>query len=175
MLVSTVQILRVPPKDLIVTLLLDVIINNMENNPYRRKGKLHPRWKGDDATYQTKHEWVQNNFGKPSLCEKCNKTDQPLYDWANISGKYIRKRFDWLRLCRKCHMKMDGRGHSKPILGGTSEYKGVSKNNRRWSARIQSGEKSQFIGNFSTQQEAAIAYNLAARLIHGPKAYLNPV
>jgi len=29
------------------------------------------------------------------------------YEWANVSGKYRREREDFVRLCKKCHCKMD--------------------------------------------------------------------
>jgi hypothetical protein len=27
--------------------------------------------------------------------------------WANKSGKYLRKQDDWLSLCKKCHCRYD--------------------------------------------------------------------
>jgi len=44
---------------------------------------------------------------KPKLCQDCKK--KPPYDLANISQEYKRDLSDWEWLCRKCHMKKDGR------------------------------------------------------------------
>ncbi len=66
-------------------------------------------YKGENAilNYQYLHGLIRKQFGTPRLCEHCNKTDKKAYDWANKSGKYIRKRVEWLRLCRKCHITYD--------------------------------------------------------------------
>ena len=65
----------------------------------------HHNFKGDNASYRSKHKWVENNFGKPEKCEHCNVdglTGREIH-WASISHEYKRERDDWLRLCRKCH------------------------------------------------------------------------
>jgi len=73
-----------------------------------KMGDKNPRWKGDDVSYIGLHVWVRRNLLKPDSCEMCkNKVDD--LDLANISGKYLRKLDDWEWLCRKCHMKSDGR------------------------------------------------------------------
>lgn len=79
-----------------------------------RKGKgineRNGNWKGDSVGYNALHSWISRNYGKPSTCDKCGKTN--LYGrniaWANKSGKYLRKRSDWTRLCCKCHLDYDG-------------------------------------------------------------------
>ena len=64
-------------------------------------------WKGENVGYGSLHEWIKSRKIKPDLCEGCKKK-KPL-DLANISGKYKRELTDWKWLCRKCHMKEDGR------------------------------------------------------------------
>lgn len=73
------------------------------------KGDKSPTWKGDNATYHTKHAWMVKEFGKPKYCEDCKCEDKPQhhYQWANISQKYFRDRKDWRRLCALCHRKFD--------------------------------------------------------------------
>lgn len=73
-------------------------------------GRKNPLWKGERAGYGAKHDWVKKWFGNPEVCENCGTTSALKYDWANISGKYLRKRNDWKRLCRSCHHLMDDRG-----------------------------------------------------------------
>ena len=79
-----------------------------------RKGRLHinvsednPNWKGEDAGLGAIHRWVEARKSKPALCENC-MIDKPC-DLANVSGKYIRDINDFKWLCRKCHMREDGR------------------------------------------------------------------
>ncbi len=71
------------------------------------KEELHGNWKGEKACYSAIHTWVRKNKPKPELCERCNK--KPPYDLANISGECKRDINDYEYLCRKCHMKKDGR------------------------------------------------------------------
>ena len=72
-----------------------------------RKDEKHPEWKGEEASYDAKHQWVARWKGRPSLCEDCGTTKAKVYNWANISGKYLRDLNDYKRLCRKCHHKFD--------------------------------------------------------------------
>ena len=69
----------------------------------------HPQWKGDDVGYGALHEWVYRVLGSPMVCEKCNskKANNKEIHWANKSGKYLRDKTDWMRLCVKCHKNHD--------------------------------------------------------------------
>lgn len=70
-------------------------------------GNKNPMWRGDDVGYNSLHEWIKNRKLKPPFCEIC-QINIPL-DLSNKSGKYKRDLGDWEWLCRKCHMKKDGR------------------------------------------------------------------
>ena len=88
---------------------------------HNRKGKYHwsneakvrhmnennPLWKGEKVGYISLHLWIRNHKPKPTLCEECHQN--PSYELANISGKYLRDINDYRWLCRRCHMKSDGR------------------------------------------------------------------
>ncbi len=139
------------------------------------KAEEHVNWKGGDATYEAIHQWVGLNYGKPKLCEHCKTTYALVFDWANISGTHKRIRSDWIRLCRKCHMKMDGRKNSVPPnrKDATSKYKGVSRNGKNWSARSAHDGKIVNIGTFPTQEKAANAYDEYEQKHFGDNAYLN--
>lgn len=73
------------------------------------KGDKNPSWKGDKVGYRGLHYWVEQKLGKPNFCEKCRngKLKNRQYQWANISGKYLRVTTDWKRLCVKCHKAFD--------------------------------------------------------------------
>lgn len=64
-------------------------------------------WKGVEATYEAKHIWARNHFGRPQFCEHCKTSVHRMYHWANISGEFHRDRSDWLRLCVPCHKTFD--------------------------------------------------------------------
>ncbi len=74
-----------------------------------QEGKNSPYWKGQAAGYQSLHEWVVKHLGKPDTCEHCGRSGLSgrFIQWANKSGKYLRKLDDWIRLCTKCHHKYD--------------------------------------------------------------------
>ena len=62
----------------------------------------------DEVTnYMTIHSRVRERFGTPSECEHCGTTDSPKFEWANLTGKYLLDREDWMRLCCKCHRRYD--------------------------------------------------------------------
>lgn len=96
------------------------IANAVKNNPKwhnGRAGKIgnqDPNWKGNNATYNAKHRWIQKHWKKTGICEDCGTTPNPYgrrkygTEWANISGAYDRdNRNDWKELCKKCHIKID--------------------------------------------------------------------
>jgi hypothetical protein len=72
-------------------------------------------WKGDAISYSRLHRWVAEKLGKPQFCEQCRRTKPPAgkglsrsyFQWANVSGKYLRDVKDWRRLCIPCHMEYD--------------------------------------------------------------------
>lgn len=80
---------------------------------YNQKNKVHYNWKGDNVGYGQLHKWVRANLGKPSLCENCLTTSAKIYDWANISGEYLRDLSDWARLCRPCHKLIDNHNYNQ--------------------------------------------------------------
>lgn len=70
-------------------------------------GNKNGMWKGEKAGYCAIHIWITKRFPKTKKCQNCKKV--PPYDLANISGEYKRDLSDWKWLCRRCHMKEDGR------------------------------------------------------------------
>jgi len=70
-----------------------------------QRGKKHHLWKGNKAGYSATHHWIYRQLGKAIQCSECGRVKN--IDWANISGKYLRKTSDYKQLCRKCHAKFD--------------------------------------------------------------------
>ena len=72
-------------------------------------------WKGEDVGYGGVHQWVRKHKPKPMLCEECHKNEP--FDLANISGEYKRDVNDYRWLCRRCHLKSDGRLYNRDEKG----------------------------------------------------------
>lgn len=73
---------------------------------YYMRGRRHPCWKGDNATYSSIHSWIRDKKGKAGNY-KCVHCDKQARDWANIDHIYSRDLDDYIPLCRKCHIKFD--------------------------------------------------------------------
>lgn len=86
------------------------------------RGEDHFFWKGDKVGIKALHEWVYKTLGRPQKCEHCGTTEGVL-DWANKSQEYKRIPEDWIRLCRKCHVRYDNigpRARDARIRNGTA-------------------------------------------------------
>jgi len=62
---------------------------------------------------------------------------------------------------------------NRAIAAGASNYKGVAKNGKGWSAKITVNKKRIHLGTFKTAKEAAIAYNKACKEYFKEFAVLN--
>jgi hypothetical protein len=69
------------------------------------------RSRGSSENYFTLHNRVRADRGTPSYCEHCGTTDPEIpYDWAfNHTGSYSNVN-DYIRLCRRCHVRFDRNG-----------------------------------------------------------------
>lgn len=80
----------------------------IENRVKQFRGNLSKLWKGDKVGYGGVHTWIRNHFGKADCCENLNcEQKSKFFEWANISGRYLRKREDFMKLCRSCHRRFD--------------------------------------------------------------------
>lgn len=85
------------------------------------KGDKNPNWKGDKAGYGALHSWIVRVKGRAIYCVECKRQDENVeYEWANISGKYLRDMNDFRSLCVPCHRR-------ETYLRGENKfyYKGV--------------------------------------------------
>lgn len=71
-------------------------------------------WKGHEASYNSKHRWIQNHWEKTGICQKCGDIPKPIgrlkvgTKWANLDGKSNREdESTWMELCAKCHYELD--------------------------------------------------------------------
>lgn len=76
-----------------------------------------------------------------------------------------------LRACDRADNNRNISGRGRRI----AKYKGVAPNRDRWMAQITFQRKCHHLGTFDTQEEAALAYNEAARRFHGEFAFVNIV
>lgn len=61
------------------------------------------RWKGLNASYTAKHKWILKHFGKANHCSLNPLHKAKRFEWANISGKYLREISDYIPVCPSCH------------------------------------------------------------------------
>lgn len=85
----------------------------------------------------------------------------------HINGNTLDNRKENLRICTR----QQNSANSKKRRATASTYKGVSLDKRdgKWQAKI----KQNYIGRFSSEQDAALAYNSAAQVVFGEFAKRN--
>ncbi len=88
--------------------------------------ELSAQWKGDDVSYVGLHKWIYSRLGKAIKCENPNcfyprwsyredgtkkryLKSPKRYEWANVSGKYLRDLKDFVQLCSSCHKQYDNK------------------------------------------------------------------
>lgn len=79
------------------------IINKNLSHPGDKNGM----WKGDNVSYAMLHAWVRRWKGKPNFCSRDLSHEAKRFEWANVSGKYLRNLNDYESLCPSCHRKKD--------------------------------------------------------------------
>lgn len=72
-----------------------------------RTGELNHMWRGEDAGYDAKHDWINRHYPRNGGCEECGSVDLKT-EWSNVDHKYRRVREDWRELCISCHRIADG-------------------------------------------------------------------
>jgi hypothetical protein len=81
---------------------------------------------------------------------------------------------------RRCNLRIASKvqnSQNRLLVRGSSKFKGVclNKRKRKWIAGIRVNTKSYHLGYFKNEEDAAIAYNVAAQLFFNEFASLNPV
>lgn len=88
----------------------------------------------------------------------------------HIDGDRLDNRKCNLRICTDTQNRWN-----KKMNVGSSTFKGVHKNGGRWRATISANGIKYQLGSFGTEIEAAIAYNMKAKELHGEFAKLNTI
>lgn len=137
----------------------------------------------DDTDYETiaQFRWYTNPH--KGLCYAFNSNGDSVHGLImqpntktgemvdHIDGNGLNNKRDNLRICT-CHQNIL---NSKSKENATSKFKGVKYNNRlkKWIARISYNYQSYLIGEYDTENEAALAYNQKAIELHKGFARLN--
>lgn len=94
----------------------------------------------------------------------------------HINGDSLDNRKVNLRICNDAQSAQN-RGPQKKRSANASRYKGVywAQSPRKWMAIIATNSNRMYLGVYETEDEAAMAYNRAALVAHGPFARLNVI
>jgi len=89
----------------------------------------------------------------------------------HINGNPLDNRRENLRICTRAQNTCN----RKAVVNSKSGYKGVTKKNssRKWIPEIRKDGKKLYLGSYNTPEEAAKAYDKAAKEIFGEFAKLN--
>jgi hypothetical protein len=92
----------------------------------------------------------------------------------HINRNQLDNRKENLRVCTRSE-NLQNREKCKSAR--SSIYRGVSFNKQmgKWTSYICMNEKTKYLGSFSTQEDAALKYNEAARELYGEFAHLNNI
>ena len=137
----------------------------------------------DDADYTWLNQWNWHlstagyavRPGKPKIRMHRVILEAPLdMEVDHINRNRLDNRRANLRLCTDAQTAMN---RTKQRRKCSSKYKGVcwSKEKRRWMAHIQKNYEQLYLGYFEAEEDAARAYNKAARELHGEFAALNEI
>lgn len=143
-------------------------------------------WKAKDGGGKETKRWNTRYAGKPAFgsVSSCG------YLTGRIDGKHIKahraawaiengcwpdKMIDHINGNRTdnryCNLReatsAENAQNSKTRKGGTSSYRGVSRDGGKWRAMINSEGTRLRLGAFASEVEAALAYDLAAPIVHG--------
>lgn len=141
-----------------------------------------------DFEYLNQFHWSVDGSGYPQRATKTIKGWRPIRmhrDLFKLIGKETADHINLNKLdnrrknLRRCNQAQNNRniGITK---NNTSGYKGVwlrndKKRSKRWVAEITFNDKKNHLGSFERPEQAALAYNNAAKKYFGEFAVLNPL
>ena len=121
------------------------------------KGEKHHNWKGENAKYGTKHDYIKRWYGKAIKCENrenkildfvCNNLSIN-YQWAKKKDhEYTKNINDYYQLCASCHIKYDTTTISKKnhSIGAKKAGCGKWMTGRKLSKKIRDKQSKSHLG-----------------------------
>lgn len=93
-------------------------ISGLKNHSFHgtlgKKKDLSAVWLGDSAVYNSIHRWIQKNWNKTGICQKCGSNPHPYgkrhfgTEWHSLDSCYNRDDITtWIEVCKKCHNVLD--------------------------------------------------------------------
>lgn len=128
----------------------------------------------EDYEWLMGYKWMFNSGGYAIRYTPMHRAiiDAPTHLVVDhINGNRLDNRKCNLRICTRAENHRNTKGHHNR----SAKYKGVVRWRNKFKARIRINYKLIYLGLFSTQKEAALAYNEAAKKYFGRFARLNEV
>lgn len=146
---------------------------------YSTDGKVYNRYGRQVGSYTRKYARLHTKFGTLSLSRVLwwmHYGRWPEGEIDHIDGDTHNNSLDNLRECSRDENAKNRRAYSS----NTSGYKGVYPIRYKgevvkFCAKIQSDNRSYYLGSFDTAEEAAVAYDEAAKKLHGNYSTLNNI
>ena len=132
-------------------------IERLKEGQILRSGVNHERWKGEDAGYHSKHDYITRHKGKPEICSVCSSKEN--IQWANIDHKYSRNLDDYIGMCPLCHRKYDEENKLRIVKQYKNNKSGktgvwLNKKTLKWIAEIKVNKNRFCLGTFKEKEEA---------------------
>lgn len=131
--------------------------------------KWYAMWDKHTKSFYAMRHTSKSSGAKPVLMHSYIAKTPKGMKTDHINHKTLDNQEANLRVCTNSQNLMS-RGKQS---NNTSGYKGVSNNRGKWRAQIRTNGKVKFLGYWDTPEDAAIAYDVASRLIHGEYGFQN--
>lgn len=128
-------------------------------------------WKSSGGKFYARTEIKNRGHEITVLMHRLIMSAPPGFHIDHANGQTLDNRKQNLRVCTS-YLNV---ANSKKSSTNTSGFKGVARNHKMWQAYIGSSKDGtwEFIGNFRTREEAAVAYDRAALCRWGEFALTN--
>jgi len=144
---------------------------NFDFNSYERINEPLSKSLQNDNFPKTRIQSIKNNkivFVEPELSSiNINKVTKSTGQSVNIPDENMVEDSNIGNTGNNSKIKNDGKNSR------SSKYRGVSKNGNQWQVLIMANKEKKYIGSYTTELEAARAYDKVALQSHGHKAKTN--